>query len=154
MKKSVIILIAVIYVAAIAIVSFFGMDFEMFEQVIYVEEVKLKNEGLDFSNKSTPEWKKWNTKIYPLDSYVDDGQIVFEFAYQLEVEVLPKDATDKTVKYTVSSVKDGVTVDITPDGLVTITSKSNTSVTILITPNDGSNTMTSITFLCFAQLSS
>ena len=105
MKKSVIILIAVIYVAAIAIVSFFGMDFEMFEQVIYVEEVKLINEGLKFNPKSTPEWKKWSTDIYPLDSYVDDGQIVFEFAYQLEVEVSPKDATDKTVKYTVKSVK-------------------------------------------------
>ena len=46
MKKSVVILIAIIYVASIALVSFFGLQFKVFEEVIPVESVEILNDGL------------------------------------------------------------------------------------------------------------
>ena len=47
MKKSVIILIAIIYVASIALVSFFGLKFKVFEEVVPVESVKILDENLN-----------------------------------------------------------------------------------------------------------
>lgn len=49
MKKSVVILIALIYVAAIALVSFFGLQFKVFEEVIPVESVEITNDGQKYS---------------------------------------------------------------------------------------------------------
>ena len=49
MKKSVVILIALIYIAAIALVSFFGLQFKVFEEVIPVERVEITNEGQKYS---------------------------------------------------------------------------------------------------------
>ena len=44
MKKSVIVLIGVIYVLAIAMVSFFGLNIDTFNENIYVESVKCIND--------------------------------------------------------------------------------------------------------------
>ena len=49
MKKSVVILIALIYIAAIALVSFFGLQFKVFEEVVPVESIEITNEGQKYS---------------------------------------------------------------------------------------------------------
>jgi hypothetical protein len=133
MKKSVIILIAIIYISAIAIVSFFGMSAERFEEIVYVQDVNLTNEGLKPGNQSTGEY-------YTFISADSDGI----YRYQLEVEVLPNNATDKTVDYTFEA-NPAVTVD--ENGLVTITERIK-SVTIIIVANDGSTMQTSVTLMC------
>ena len=133
MKKSVIILIAIIYISAIAIVSFFGMSAERFEEIVYVQDVNLTNEGLKPGNQATGEY-------YTFISADSDGI----YRYQLEVEVLPNNATDKTVDYTFEA-NPAVTVD--ENGLVTITERIK-SVTIIIVANDGSTMQTSVTLMC------
>ena len=49
MKKSVVILIALIYIAAIALVSFFGLQFKVFEEVVPVDSIEITNEGQKYS---------------------------------------------------------------------------------------------------------
>lgn len=133
MKKSVIILIAIIYVSSIAIVSFFGMDFEMFEQFVYVEEVKLTNDGLKPGGQSTGDYYAF---VYP-DS---EGR----YYYQLEVEVLPKDASNQTLDYV---FEENPAVNIDENGLVTFSERIG-AVTIFIISTDGTNVQTSITLVC------
>ena len=43
MKKSVVVLIALIYILSIALVSFFGLQYKVFEEVIPVERVEILN---------------------------------------------------------------------------------------------------------------
>ena len=49
MKKSVVIIIALIYIASIALVSFFGLQFKVFEEVIPVERIEIINDGQKYS---------------------------------------------------------------------------------------------------------
>ena len=44
MKKSVIILIGVVYILSIFVVSFLGLKIDAFEQVVYVERIEIINE--------------------------------------------------------------------------------------------------------------
>ena len=46
MKKSVVILIAIIYVTSIALVSFFGRAYKVFNEVIDVQSIESLNEEL------------------------------------------------------------------------------------------------------------
>ena len=41
MKKSVVIIIALIYVASVALVSFLGLQFKVFEEVVPVESIEI-----------------------------------------------------------------------------------------------------------------
>ena len=83
MKKSVIILIGVIYIAAIALVSFFGLQAKIYNEKVYVERIEILNE-------------------YDID---DQGNkyIVFypdengERKFQINYRVYPDDASTKKV---------------------------------------------------------
>ena len=46
MKKSVVILIAIIYIASIALVSFFGLQLKSFDEIIYSTGIDLLNEDI------------------------------------------------------------------------------------------------------------
>ncbi len=133
MKKSVVILIAIIYVASIAIVSFFGMDFEIFDEVVYVTEVKLTNDGLKPGNQNMGDY-------YVFVRPDENGT----YSYQLEVSVLPSNASNKKVDYVYS---ENPAVSIDENGLVTFSGYTE-PVTIYIVSTDGSNVKTSITIIC------
>ena len=54
MKKSVVILIALIYVASIAVVSFFGLQFKIFDEVVPVSTIEILNKNLKTQEDGTP----------------------------------------------------------------------------------------------------
>ena len=85
MKKSVVILIAIIYVLAIALVSFFGLQFKMFEQIIPVETLEILNEGLLQSEK----WGRYTV----VNLVGGNGE------FRIEYRVHPDDATNKTLDF-------------------------------------------------------
>ena len=72
MKKSVVILIGIIYIASIALVGFLGIKHKVFEEVIPVERVELLNEGLEYSEQ----WKNY-VVIRP----DENGELKYQIKY-------------------------------------------------------------------------
>ena len=117
MKKSVVILIAIIYVASIALVTFFGLKHNTFFDDILVEEVKITNEGI----KYTKDGLKYAVLL--------NG----ETQYQIEYTVLPENAVNKDVTFIGES--SSATVD--ENGLVTFTNNIG-SIIVYVYSQDGS----------------
>ena len=129
MKKSVVILIAIIYVASIAVVSFFGLKYKVFEEEIFVEEIRILNDGL----KEHEEWGK-----YVVIRKNENG----EWLYQIECRVYPDDATNKKVKFAYDHQSKAT---VTDDGIVTFSEPD--MVTVEIVPLDGSDVSAKITII-------
>lgn len=131
MKKSVIVMIGVIYVLAIAIVSFFGLQIETFNQTIYVEKIECINEELKVSGDGTK---------YIVIYYQED--INEPTAFQLEWRIYPDDASRKNVRFvydetsSIASVNEFGTVIFYKKGTITVsivaTDGSSKSETIKI----------------------
>ena len=102
MKKSVVILIALIYVASIAIVGFLGLEANSYNDVIQVETVKFTNECI--TSPQTGE------KFIVL--YAKDGNSI-----QLNAELTPDNASDKKIIYTLANDCTIATID--ENGLLT-----------------------------------
>ncbi len=121
MKKSVVILIALIYIAAVALVSFFGLQFKVFEEVIDVERIEITNEGQKYSESQ-------GDYIIVMPNEKGERRI------KIDYHVYPDNATNKEVDfaYDESSV---ATID--EYGVVTFTGKGMLKLRIIAT--DGSN---------------
>ena len=136
MKKSVVILIAIIYVLSIVLVSFFGLQFKMFDQIIPVESLEILNEGL----LQTEQWGQY-TQLF-----LSGGSGRF----QIEYRIGPDNATNKTLDFKPTvvfgseSVLEHITIEengiVTVEGLyemaiitIKITSLDNVEVTKTIT---------------------
>ena len=122
MKKSVVILIAIIYVAAIAVVSFFGLQFKVFNQVVPVSEIVIDNKDLKTEGSTTP---------YAIVKLNENGTA----QYQIKCTVFPVEATDTGVKYAYDTQSTIASID--EKGLVTFTGAGYLEITIV--PNDGSD---------------
>jgi len=132
MKKSVVILIGIIYIAAIAVVSFFGLQFKIFEEIIPVESVEILNEGL----KENEMWGK-----YVVISPDEDGNRRFEIKYR----VYPDNATDNSVRFSYDTQTTGVTIN--EDGVVIFTEPGPKTVKVQVIAMDGSGKSASITII-------
>ena len=122
MKKSVVILIAVIYVAAVALVSFFGIRAELLEETIYVTNIELVNKDI----KVNAETGKKSVRLY-----LDENGYA---EYQLDWRVTPTDATNTGVIFSYNEEKTYVSVD--ENGLVKFVRPG--TITIKLDPADGS----------------
>ena len=109
MKKSVVIVIALIYVAAIALVSFLGLNPKIYNQNVYVEEIIVT------SPDHTIEKYQGEDTIYFLNEFKADGTRTVK----LDCEVKPDDATNKKINFVLESDNTYATVD--ENGLITIT---------------------------------
>ena len=131
MKKSVVILIAIIYVASIALVSFFGLQFKVFEEVIPVSEVEILNEGL----KESETWGRYVTVSADANG---------EWRYQIKYRVHPDDATNKEVDFNVAATPAGcATID--ENGVVIFNSVGMAKVYVIAT--DGTNAEATVTII-------
>lgn len=137
MKKSVIILIALIYVASIALVGFFGIKFKIFEEIVYPTGIELLNDDLESVDDLKAEF---GDAEYDFDYYTFATKVGNVYKYQLEYKLLPENTTETTVYFSYdkdSAEKDGITVD--EHGVVTFT-KSGTAITIQIIPKANGDT--------------
>ena len=120
MKKSVIILIGVIYIAAIALVSFFGLQAKIYNEKVYVERIEILNDY-----KVDENGNKYVT-ILP----DENGERKFQINYR----VYPDDASTKEVDFNYDTQNTNVTID--ENGIVTFKKKG--AVIVYITATDGS----------------
>ena len=128
MKKSVVILIALIYVASIALVSFFGLQFKVFEEVIPVERIEITNEGQKYSEQHG-------------DYVVIRPNANGEWRYQIDYHVYPENASNVKVdlayeELSFASVDENCVVTFTKPGVLKVrviaTDGSNAEDTITI----------------------
>ena len=104
MKKSVVILIALIYAASIVLVGYLGLKAKTYNDVYPVERLEILTEYNEMPNTGD----KYITFVHR------DGE---EPTLQFECRVLPENATDKKVIYKLAS--DCTIATISEDGLLT-----------------------------------
>lgn len=121
MKKSVVILITIIYIASIALVSFFGLQFKVFDEIVYSNKIELLNEDIKIDKNGNP---------YALATKGDDGV----WRYQLEYRVYPDNVTNSAVTFSYDNQNNTVSID--ENGVITFTKKG--VVTIEVLPKDAS----------------
>ena len=126
MKKSVVILIALIYVAAIALVSFFGLQFKVFEEVIPVESVEITNDGQKYSPSQGD---------YIIVMPNEKG----ERRLKIDYHVYPDNASNTEVDF---AYEQSHVASVDEYGVVTFTGPGMLKVTIIA--NDGSLAQDSI----------
>ena len=135
MKKSVVILIAIIYVASIALVSFFGLQFKVFDEIVYSEGIEVLNierEGLKFSET----WGHY--------AVVD---IAKNDKYVIEARLTPETTTNKKIIYEATPSVDGLAT-IDENGVVTFHDVGQVGfVTVTMTPADGGDFTAKLTIL-------
>lgn len=104
MKKSVVILIALIYAASIVLVGYLGLKAKTYNDVYPVERLEILNEYSEMPNTGD-KYITFNPK---------DGE---EPTLQFECRVLPDNATDKKIIYKLAS--DCTIATISEGGLLT-----------------------------------
>lgn len=127
MKKSVIVLIGIIYIAAIVFVGFFGMKVTAYDEMIYITNIECTNEGIR-ENADGTKTLRFN--------YVDGGDVL-ENTLTLTYKVYPDNSTLKGAD-AATLVYDENTTVATVDGLH-ITFLKRGVLTVQIKSKDGSN---------------
>lgn len=116
MKKSVVILIALIYVASIALVGFLGLQAKTYNEVIYVESLEILN---DYSvNRQTG------------DKYITFRPSASERSIQLEARCIPDNASDKSIVYALD--RDCVNATIDENGLLTFIEDVSVPISVTV----------------------
>jgi hypothetical protein len=131
-------------VVAIALVSFFGLQFKVFEEIVPVEKIEILNKDLEYEYMEAD----GSTTIKKDKPYVFiKPNANGEYVYQIDYHVYPDNATNKKVDFSFDqATTKGVTVS--EDGLVrfdTSVEGYSKAVTIYITPNDNGDFKTQIT---------
>ena len=116
MKKSVVILIALIYVASIALVGFLGLKAKSYNDVIYIESIQILNDyKINKAGDKYITFKPANSENKSL---------------QLECRVTPDNASDKKIVYSLLSSASVATVD--ENGLVRFADGISKTTTVTV----------------------
>ena len=134
MKKSTVILIALIYVASIAIVGFLGLEAKFYNDVIYPESIEILSE-YKVDNKT-------GNKYITLISNGGDNKTL-----QLESRILPDNASDKKIIYKLAP--DCTTATIDESGLLTFITESKNPISVKVYIYSNQNTTISDQILVY-----
>lgn len=137
MKKSVVILIGIIYVASIFVVGFFGMRIKAFDTIIYITDIECSNENLKTKVDGTKELK--------FDYKIDGDKM--ENTLILTYDVYPKNSTLKGAD-AVKLVYDENPLLAEVDGLK-ITFLGRGVMTVYLKSLDGSNVIETIKIISY-----
>ncbi|MDD3397224.1 MAG: Ig-like domain-containing protein [Clostridia bacterium] len=129
MKKSIVIIIGIIYVASICLIGFFGMKIKAYNETIYVTNVECLNKDMRDGTDSQDNPYKYVILTYKLN-----------LAYQIEWKVYPENASNRNIEF---SYDTSTTVaNVNYFGAVTFNKKG--TITIQIKSTDGGNRGTTI----------
>ncbi len=128
MKKSVVILIAIIYIASIALVSFFGLQYQTFFETVYTDGIELLDDNIKVNKAG---------EKYVVISKDANG----EYSYQINYRVHPDNATNRDVHFGYDQEKaEQLSITVSEDGLVKFTRKGTITVTIITADGSGVST--------------
>ncbi len=127
MKKSVVMLILVIYVASVAVIGVFGMKSVLYDEKIYIEKITCINEEAKDAEVTI------DGRTLTIQKVVIDYKESEETTFWIQWRVFPEDASFRRVEF-VSGNENVATVD--GQGIVRFIKKG--TVTIYINALDGS----------------
>ncbi|MBR5817367.1 MAG: hypothetical protein IKY62_01850 [Clostridia bacterium] len=119
MKKSVIIVISLVFIMSVVLVNFFGLNHQVFNETVYVSEVHFTGENITTDTNGIKQ-----IVLRPDENGVRQ--------YQLKYTVTPENASNPTVSFNYDD-KNGL-VHVSETGLVTFQRAG--VVIITIKPND------------------
>ena len=138
MKKSTIILIALIYVCSIVLVSFFGLNYKEFNKIVYATSIEVINKPDNYMTDELGE----EIKVYVVRKDADTGLRQFQIEWRIEPA---ESVTNKKVRF-IYDENPNYTID--ENGLVTF-NKGKVSVTIKVIPDDNSDCYDKIVIFCY-----
>lgn len=127
MKKSVVMLILVIYVASVAVIGVFGMKSVLYDEKIYIEKITCINEEAKDVEETI------DGRTVTIQRVIIDYKESEETTFWIQWRVFPEDASFRRVEF-VSGNENVATVD--GQGIVRFIKKG--TVTIYINALDGS----------------
>ncbi len=151
MKKTIVIVILVVYIASIAVVNFFGLKIEEFDHVEYVQAIQCN--GITVMNE--------NPKSYPVYKTGEDGIAEYRFDFikgnytkdpeslasnpnvvYIDYEVIPHTAENPnvTITFDEAGVENFVHFDAERQCFVFLKAKRRIVVTISATDGSGATT--------------
>ena len=137
MKKSIIIIIGIIYIASIFVVGFFGMQIKAFDTIIYITDIECTNENITIK----PDGSK--TLKFDYNPNADELQNTLIITYN----VYPKNSTLKGLD-AVKLIYDENEKLASVDGLA-ITFKGIGVMTVYLTSLDGSNIIEKVKIIAY-----
>ena len=156
MKKTIIIIILIVYIASIAIVNFFGLEIKVFDGITYVDSIECSTITVQNENPVTLEAKQQlhghplfifdfipasEDKPYPAE---DESIVSNPNAVQINYEVFPHLADETGVKFEYDlNAAEGLVV-FHEISRTFVFLKPNKIITITIRSTDGSNKSTQI----------
>lgn len=138
MKKSVVILIGLIYAASIVLVSFFGLQYKQFNEIVYVSSVEIIN-----APDKTAVDKETGEEIKTYFVYKDEATGLRTFQIEWRVEPI-ETVTNKNVKFIYT---EDPRFSVSETGLVTFY-EGGVVANIQIVPEDGSDCSDTIKIYC------
>lgn len=143
MKKTSLILIAIIYIASIVMISVFGMSTVVYNEVIPVTSIECINQT---DNKSTVIEKDGIKQIKIKFTEAGNAEDLSGTLLQLEWRVLPDNATNKSVKFIYNKNRTDVefATDEAGNELGLLLFKKKTFLTLRIMATDGTGVYTDI----------
>ncbi len=147
MKKSVLLLIMVVYIASIVIIGFFGVKIGSYNVTKYVQRIELLNE-VEYEQGVNPNAPDFNPDAYtkyikfkftPYEDELNNPNYV-----QLMWKVIPETATYRDVTFVHGENSKASVNEI---GTVVFTGK--TTLTIYITSTDGTNVRSTVSVIAY-----
>ena len=146
MRKSVLVMILVIYIASILFIGFFGMEATLFNEKLYVEKIVITNETCnDYSVHYLPNEDLTYITFFYNDSYEGDWESGLNpNTIILGFRVVPEDATNRAVAFSYDQNHEGGNPygSVTDNGIVRF--KRWGTITVTISALDGSSAKTRV----------
>jgi len=159
MKKTIVIVLLVVYIASIAVVNFFGLEIKIFDGITYVQEIKCNSVTVQNENPVTLESKQmlggkqlFIFEFIPADEnnpYTTDDESIINNpnAVQINYEVFPHLANETGVKFEYDKETNDGAVVFHELSRTFVFLKPNRAVTVTIRATDGSNVATQIVLM-------
>lgn len=156
MKKIIVILILVVYIASIAVVNFFGLEIKIFDGITYVESIECATVTVQNENSVTlePTQMLGGKPLFIFDfipapddnpyTAEDESIITNPNAVQINYEVFPHLADDSGVRFEYDSEGMEGAVVFHELSRTFVFLKPNRLITVTIKATDGSNKSTQI----------
>ncbi len=159
MKKTIVIILLVVYIASIAVVNFFGLEVKIFDGITYVQQIQcnsitVQNETpVTIESNQTIGGKPWFFfDFIPADEddpYTGDAESIIDNpnAVQINYEVLPHLANETSVKFEYDKETNEGVVVFHELSRTFVFLKPNRAITVTIRATDGSNVSTQIVLM-------
>ena len=159
MKKTIVIVILVVYIASIVVVNFFGLKSEVFDGITYVKEIQCNSVTVQNETPVTIESKQmlggkplFMFDFIPADQenpYTAEAESIINNpnAVQINYEVLPHLADETGVKFEYDKETNEGAVVFHELSRTFVFLKPNRAITVTIRATDGSDVSTQIVLM-------